>query len=311
MWRTSKGIGTNSQNWCLAKQPNNIAISDRLSGFPIRLRNSYLPSQKQTTGGKQIPETSVTSKQHTLPQATDHVNFSYSVRKFLLDLSQINNKTKGNSQNSRLPYHNLTISSVATTWIDQFVTTRVFHGRSNKQRTRNSENSVVPQPSSINQKQESQWDRVRKAGGPGGGPVPDYRSRRFIPSERRAGCPLFSVTYIDNPARSRHGGPSRVSPTCLVAQYLDGEARTHKGKPTALLGPGCGETGASASSLLSPILCRLFPSPSSLSLRLCVYACSTFTAPSAWPSSWLTRGFTIHLSPGPRAVSYSLFIVST
>lgn len=125
MWRTSKGIGTNSENWCLAKQPNNIAISDRPSGFPIRLRNSYLPSQKQTTGGKQIPETSVTSKQHTLPQATDHVNFCYSVRKFLLDLSQINNKTKENSQNSRLPYHNLTISSVATKQLESISLSRL------------------------------------------------------------------------------------------------------------------------------------------------------------------------------------------
>ena len=295
-------------------QPNNIAISDRPSGFPIRLRNSYLPSQKQTTGGKQIPKTSVprvTSKQHTSPQATDHVNFSYSVRKLLLDLSQINNKRKFTKLPSPISQPNDIVGGNETTWIDQFVTTRAFHGRSNEQTTRNLENSVVSQPSDVNQKQESQWGRVRKAGGPGGGPVPDYRSRRFIPSERRAGCPLFSVTYIDNPARSRHGGPSRVSPTCLVAQYLDGEARTHKGKPTALLGPGCGETGASTSSLLSPILCHLFPSLSSLSLSLCVYACSTFTAPSAWPSSWLTRGFTIHLSPGPRAVSYSLFIVST
>ena len=67
-----------------------------------------------------------------------------------------------------------------------------------------------------------------------------YRSQRFIPSKRRAGCPLFSVTYIDNPARSRHGGPSPRPPACLVAQYLDGEARTHKDEATraGLLGPG-------------------------------------------------------------------------
>lgn len=35
----------------------------------------------------------------TSPQATDHVNFSHSVRKFLPALSQVNNKTKANSQN--------------------------------------------------------------------------------------------------------------------------------------------------------------------------------------------------------------------
>lgn len=121
-------------------QPNNIAISGRPSGFPIRLRNSYLPSQKQTTGGKQIPKTSVprvTSKQHTSPQATDHVNFSYSVRKLLLDLSQINNKTKGNSQNFRLPYHNRTISSVATKQLESISLSRLVLSmvdRTSKQR---------------------------------------------------------------------------------------------------------------------------------------------------------------------------------
>lgn len=86
----------------------------------------------------------------------------------------------------------------------------------------------------------------------------------------RAGCPLFSVTYIDNPARPRHGGPSRVPQrVCLVAQYLDGEARTHKGGPTGPAGPSLRETGASLLSL----------SPSSPSISLCSFA--TFTAPSA------------------------------
>lgn len=69
----------------------------------------------------------------------------------------------------------------------------------------------------------------------------------------RAGCPLFSVTYIDNPARPRHGGPSRVPRrVCLVAQYLDGEARTHKGGPTGPAGPSLRETGASTLAPLPP-----------------------------------------------------------
>lgn len=139
----------------------------------------------------------------------------------------------------------------------------------------------------------------------------DQRSRRFIPSERRAGCPLFSVTYIDNPARPRHGGPSRALPppptlrVRLVAQYLDGEARTHKGEPPrpapASVKPALRRSPLSLSlSLLYPS--RFFPS---------VRAPSQRSPPPRRPSPWLTRGFTIHLSPGPRAVSYSLFIVST
>lgn len=128
----------------------------------------------------------------------------------------------------------------------------------------------------------------------------DQRSRRFIPSERRAGCPLFSVTYIDNPARPRHGGPSRAPRVRLVAQYLDGEARTHKGEPP---GP--------APASVKPALRR---SPLSLSVHLPFFlrcALRNVHRPLVGPSPWLTRGFTIHLSPGPRAVSYSLFIVST
>lgn len=109
----------------------------------------------------------------------------------------------------------------------------------------------------------------------------DQRSRRFIPSERRAGCPLFSVTYIDNPARPRHGGPSRALPppptlrVRLVAQYLDGEARTHKGEP-----PRPAPASVKPALRRSPL--SLSFSPVSISLfSFGARSFATFTAPSS------------------------------
>lgn len=55
----------------------------------------------------------------------------------------------------------------------------------------------------------------------------------------RAGCPLFSVTYIDNPARPRHGGPSRVPHSVCVSWRNISTARLAriKGDQLAPLGP--------------------------------------------------------------------------